>query len=155
MTIVNQRAQLFIDVSPEPASAAPSSEPDDGLLVRPLEPDEPPLEASFSRQLKLVEIFLEQDKHLGSQLREGYYLVSTRWWNLWISTCRSVGSAGPGSNTRYTMKPVENSDLMDPYTGLIIPGLTPALDQGIQQISAFDDYVYVPRTVWENCFERW
>ena len=137
-----------------PTATSPLGSPlkKSGLFVRPLAPDEPPLEASFSRQLKLVEIFLEQDKHLGSQIREGNYMVSTTWWNIWINTCRDSGN---GLYSRYTIEPVDNYDLLDPSTGSLWTGLTPAIDQGIQSVSADADFVYVPRTVWESCFERW
>ena len=131
-----------------------------GGLVRFLSPEKPPLEASLTRQLKLVEVFLQQDKVLGSTLGEGKYLVSAKWWNTWVETCHASASFSPGAQTRYAMAPVDNSDLLlvDPSTkelprlrtGLRVGALHPDVHS-----TSSESFVYVPRTVWENCFERW
>ena len=143
--------------SAQSTPAAPSKKKGD--LIRVLSPDEPPPEASFSRQLKLVEIYLQQDRHIGSSLGEGNYLVSAKWWNRWVDTCRISTLSSAGAQPRYAMYPVDNSDLLiiDPSTkwpclrtGLGVGALHPDVHS-----ASSGSFVYVPRTVWENCFERW
>ena len=122
------------------------------LPVKALSPEDPPLEVSLIRQLKLVEMCLDQKRH-PADLEEKPYIVAVSWWNWWVRICdTSLGARDAG--VRYTMGPVDNSNLVDLSTGSIRSGLTPALNQGIKTVST-GDFVYVPRTVWESCFEHW
>jgi len=124
----------------------------EGLPVRALSPEDPPLEVSLIRQLKLVEMYLDQGRH-PSNLEERFYLVSVHWWNWWVKICdTSLGARD--AEVRYTMEPVDNSSLVDHSTKSLRTGLTPAVDQGVKKVST-GDFVYVPRTVWQTCFERW
>jgi len=120
--------------------------------VRALTPEDAPLEVSLIRQPKLVEMYLDRKRH-PANLEENSYLVSVGWWNWWVKICDTSLGAGD-AGIKYTMEPVDNSSLVDPSTRSLRSGLKPALNQGAKAVSA-GDFVYVPRTVWESCFERW
>ena len=120
--------------------------------IRRLGPNEPRSELTLDVQYQIVDTLLKKkDMKEG----EGWYLVSSKWWNSWVKACNNAKDPALGAaGIRYTMNPIDNTDLWDSSQNTLRKGLGCLAVEYLGRING-PFFVVVPREVWEVCLGPW
>ena len=118
--------------------------------IRRLGPDDPIPELTLDIQYEIVEKLRAKAVQKDG---DGWYLVSVKWWNSWVKACNNAKDPDlQALDIRYTMNPVDNTDLAHSSQNTLRQGLEFLSTLGLIK-SLF--FIAVPREVWEDCLARW